>query len=182
MATIAVKPRLTKTPSITIASARLTAPARSLATARRRRKMMRRTIRSKLSSSRRVRSTDRAADVLDQAGALGADRRPHLRRLGDPLDQLLGLIGGEQAPPDLVDQLAVHRLQQRPLDGLALQRPLHRLFDDRAFDHPRHRPLDRLALDRRDDRLLGGDFDRAVDPGRLADAAGPAHAHAQQAR
>ena len=54
MATIAVKLRLTKTPSMTIARARLTAPAWSLATARRRRKKTRRTTRSKLSSRRRA--------------------------------------------------------------------------------------------------------------------------------
>ncbi len=127
-------------------------------------------------------AADGAADVLDQPHPLGADRRPHLGRLGDPLDQLLGLLGGQQPPPDLVDQLAVHRLQQRPLDGVALQRPLHGLFDNRALQDPRHRPLDRLAFDRGNDRLLGGDLDRAVDPGRFGDAAGAADADAEQPR
>ena len=146
------------------------------------RKKTRRTIRSKLSSRRAGQLADRAADVLEQADALGADRGPHLGRLGDPLDQLLGLLAGQQPAPDLVDQLAVHRLEQRPLDRVALQRPLHRLFDDRALQNPRHRPLDRLALDRGDDRLLGRDLDGAVDPGRFADAAGAAHADPEQPR
>ena len=34
---------------------------------------------------------DGAADVPQQADPLGADRGADLRRLGDPLDQLLGL-------------------------------------------------------------------------------------------
>ncbi len=182
MATIAVKPRLTKTPSMTKARARLTAPAWSLATARRRRKKMRPHDPLEAVVEAPGQFADRAADVLEQAGALGADRGPHLRRLGDPLDQLLGLLAGQQPAPDLVDQFAVHRLQQRSLDRLALQRPLHRLLDDRPLQHPRHRPLDRLALDRGDDRLLGGDFDGAVDPGRLADGADPAHADPEQPR
>ncbi len=116
----------------------------------------------------------------EQADALGADRRPHLGRLGDPLDQLLGLLAGEQAAPDLVDQLAVQRLEQRVLDRVALERALHRLFDHRPLQHPGHRPLDRLAFDRGDDRLLGGDLDRLVDPGGAADRAGAADSDAQQ--
>ena len=172
-ATSAVKPRLTKTPSITIARARLTDAGmvgRHAGAAGGRRSGGRSRSKRVVEAARHV--ADRAADVLDQARALGADRGPHLGRLGDPLDQLLRLLAGQQPAPDLVDQLAVHRLEQRPLDRLALKCPLHRLFDDRAFQHPRHRPLDRLALNRGDDRLLGGDFDRAIDPGRVGD--GPA--------
>ncbi len=141
---------------------------------------MRRTIRSKLSSRSRASFADRAADVLEQADPLGADRGPQLGRLGDPLDQLLGLLAGQQPAPDLVDQLAVHRLDHRPLDRVALERPLDRLLDHRALEHAGDRPLDRLALDRADDRLLGGDLDGAVDPGRPADAAGAADADAEQ--
>jgi hypothetical protein len=51
----AVKARLTKTPSISIARARLIAPARSVGSSRGLRKKIRRTIRSKRSSSRRAR-------------------------------------------------------------------------------------------------------------------------------
>ena len=68
------------------------------------------------------------------------------------------------------------------LTALALQRPLDGLLDHRPFEHPGHRPLDRLALDRGDDRLLGGDLDRAVDPGRLGDRAGASHPDPEQAR
>ena len=46
----------------------------------------------------------------------------------------------------------------------AVERALDGLVDHRPFEHPGDRALDRLAFDRGDDRLLGGDFDRLVDP------------------
>ena len=101
---------------------------------------MRRTIRSKLSSRSRASLPIVRPMSLDQADALGADRGPHLGRAGDPLDQLLGLLAGQQPAPDLVDQLAVHRLEHRPLDRVALERPLHRLFDHRASAAPAPSP------------------------------------------
>ena len=125
---------------------------------------------------------DLAADVAEQADALGGDRGAHLGRLGDPLDQLLGLLRGEQAAPDLVDQLRVEGLDQRLLHRGAVERALHGLLDHRPFEHPGDRPLDRLRFDRGDDRLLGRDLDRFVDPGRAPDRPGAAGARAQQPR
>ncbi len=123
---------------------------------------------------------DRVADVLDEADALGADRGAQLGRLGDPLDQALRLVAGQQAPPDLVDHLAVERLDQRLLHRVALQRAAGRFLDQRPLQDPHQGALDRLALDRGDHRLLGGGLDRAVDSRRLADRARSAHAGAEQ--
>ena len=181
-ATNAVKARLTKTPSIAIARPRLTAPARSVGSSRRLAEEDAADDPLEAVVEAPGEAADRAADVLDQAHALGADRGADLGRLGDPLDQLLGLVAGQQPFPDLVDELGVHRLQQRLLDGVALQRALDRLLDDRAFEDPGHRPLDRLALDRGDDRLLGGDLDGAVDSGRFGYRARAPDADPEQAR
>ena len=177
-----MKPRLTKTPSIAIARARLTTPAWSVATgaAAAEEELPGDPLEAVIEAARQL--ADRAADVLEQADALGADRRPDLGRLGDPLDQLLGLLAGQQPLPDLVDQFAVHRLDQSTLDGVALEGSLDRVFDDRPVEDAGHRPLDRFAFDRGDDRLLGGDLDRAVDTGRLGDRARPSDADAEQAR
>ncbi len=122
-----------------------------------------------------------AADVGDQPDPLGGDRGPHLGRLGDPLDQLLGLITRQQPSPDLVDQLAVQRLDHRLLQRLALQGALHRLLHRGTFQDPGQRPLHRLALDRRDDRLLGRGLHGPVDTGGARDRLGSANACAEQA-
>jgi hypothetical protein len=90
-------------------------------------------------------------------------------------------ISGASATPNLVDQLAVERVDQGILDRVALQGVVHRLLDHGAFQHPRDRPFNRLALDRGDHCLLGGSLNRLVDPGRLADVAGAAHTGGEQA-
>ena len=108
------------------------------------------------------------SDVVDQPGALHRDRLTDLGGLGDPLDQLLGLVAGEQPLPDAVDHLAVDHLVERPLHGLALQR----LGD---------RPLGGRALERAQDRGRRGLLERGFEPGRLGDPAGTSCARADKA-
>src|ERR1700679_1402869 len=176
-----VKKRLMIKASIKKARPRLMIPAWLVGSGRRRRKKIRRTTRSKgLWSPRDF--GDLPADVAEQADALRGLRLAHLGRVGDPLDQLLGLLRGEEATPDLVDQLAVEGLDQCLLDRGTVQRALHGLVDHRAFEHPGERPLHRLAFERGDDRLLGGDFDRFVDPGRAPDRPGATGPGPQQSR
>jgi hypothetical protein len=112
---------------------------------------------------------DLAAEVTDQAHAMGGDRRPDLRRLGDPLDRLLDLVGGEQPVPDAVDQLGVEHLKRRALDRGAGERPAERLLGLLALEHPEDRALDRRTLQRPDDRLLGGSLGDLVEPGGAGD-------------
>src|SRR3954471_22959295 len=95
-----------------------------------------------------------AAEIIEQAIALRSDRLSDLGRLGDPLDQLLRLVAGQQAFPEPVDHLAVERLGERALDRRAGQGLLYCLFDDRPLEHAGDRALGRLALDRPDYRLL----------------------------
>ncbi len=61
-----------------------------------------RATRSSRSSSPSVRRLIWRPMSRDQAEALLRDRRPHLGRLGDPLDQHLRLVGGEDLLPDPV--------------------------------------------------------------------------------
>ena len=52
---------------------------------------------------------DLAAEVGDQADALGGERHADLRCLGDPLDEHLRLVAGEDVLPDAIGDLAVDR-------------------------------------------------------------------------
>ena len=170
------------TTSMPIARARLiSAGVAGGLDARRLRKMIRRANRSTVLSTRWAKRATWRPMSETRPDALRRDRGADLGSLGDPLDELLRLIAGQQPAPDLVDQLAVERLDQGLLHRLALQGSLDRLLDGGALQDPAQRPLDRLALQRGDDRLLGGDLDRAVDAGGPGDALGPAHAGAEQA-
>ena len=86
-------------PSSSIARLRVMRPTLFVGS-RRGRPIRRRKMRSRPSSRRMAMSSHLAADVAQQADALRGDRRPDLGRLGDPLDQLLGLVGGQQPLPD----------------------------------------------------------------------------------
>ncbi len=174
------KARLTISTSRPKARPRVSAPARSVGSLRGLRNvdLARHPLDAAVEPPRGV--ADRVADVLDEADALGADRGPQLGRLGDPLDQPLRLLAGQQPPPDLVDHLAVQRVDHGPLHRLALQRPVHGLLDQRPLQDPHQGALDRLAFDRRDHRLLGGGLDGPVDAGRPADRARSPHPGAEQ--
>ena len=98
---------------------------------------------------------DLATQVTDQPDALRRDRRPNLGRLGDPLDQLLDLVGSEQPIPGMVDELGIERPCCGPFDRRAGERPLERLLGRFGLEHAEDRALDRRALERPHDRLLG---------------------------
>ena len=125
---------------------------------------------------------DLTAEVLDQPDALGGDRVADLGGIGDPLDQLLHLVAREQLVPDLVDQLRVDGVGERPLELRAGEHATDRALGRRALEHPDQRALDRLALERADDRLLGRHLDRVVDPGGFRDRSRTAGATAQEPR
>ena len=141
----------------------------------------RRTKRSR-PTSRRSATGGSGGRCRDQADALRGDRLADLGRLGDPLDQLLGLVGGEQPIPGVVDQLGVERLDRGALDRRAREGALERLLGGVGLEHADDRALDRRALERPDDRLLGRDLDRVVDPGRRGDPLAGARADAEQPR
>ena len=123
---------------------------------------------------------DLAPDVAQQADALRGDRGPELGRLGDPLDQLLRLVGVQQVIPDLIDELGVEHLHHGALHRGAGQGSLQRVLRRLTLEHTDDRPLDGGALERAHDRLLGGALDRVVDPGRRRHPLGAAGADAEQ--
>src|ERR1044072_4888722 len=65
------------------------------------------------------------------------------------LDRPVRLLAGKQPTPDLVNHLAVDRLDQRALDRLALQRAVDRLLDQRSLQDADEGALHGLAFDRR---------------------------------
>ena len=105
-----------------------------------------------------------AADVVQQPDALRRDRSAHLGCGGDPFDQFLRLVGGEQPIPHVIDQLRIEDLDRSALGRRARERPLERLLRRIGFEHANDRALDRGALERAHDRLLGRALDRIVDP------------------
>ena len=134
----------------------------------------RRTTRSRTRSNRSAIWRTRRPMSLRNPTPCGGDRRAQLRRLGDPLDQLLHLVGGEQPIPDAVDELGVEDLHRRALDRRARERALERVLGRVGLEHADDRPLDRRALERAHDGLFGRSLDRLIDPGRRGEAvAGP---------
>ena len=75
-----------------------------------------------------------AADVLEQADALRGDRRSDLGRLGDALDQLLGLLALQHLGPYALGGRASQDLVGRLLGGVALEGAVERAL--RRAVHP----------------------------------------------
>ena len=123
-----------------------------------------------------------AAEVLDQADALGRHRRPHLGRLGDPLDQPLRLVARQEPGPQVVELLAVERPGQRLLDGGLSQRPRQRLLELRPLQDPHQRPLHGGALGGAHQRLLDRRLGGAIQAGQAGDLACAPRARSEQAR
>ena len=124
---------------------------------------------------------DLAAEVGDQPDALRGERHADLRRLGDPLDQHLRLVAGEDVLPDAIGDLAVDRPPDRLLEPLLVERVLDGVGEPAVLDQAGDRPLDGGALEGADDRLLDRDLDRPIDPGRTGDPADAAGAPLEEA-
>ena len=82
----------------------------------------------------RRRTRDLAAEVGDQSDALRGDRDPDLGRLGDPLDEHLRLVAGEDVLPDAVGDLAVDRPADRLLEPLLVERVLDGVGEPAVVD------------------------------------------------
>ena len=126
--------------------------------------------------------TKLAAQVLDQARALGGNRRPNLGRLCDPLDQALGLVARQEPGPEVVELLAVQRPCQSLLDGRLSERSGHRLLELRPFQDPDEGALHGGTLGRPHDRLLDCRLSGAIEAGEAGDLARSTRAGSDQAR
>src|SRR5262249_56231017 len=76
------------------------------------------------------------AQILEQADPLAGDRGADLRRLRNPLDQLLGLVALEDLVPDAVRCIGLEQPLGRPSRGVAVERPLHTALSPPAQPNP----------------------------------------------
>ena len=96
------------------------------------------------------------ADVGDQPGALGCDRGPYLRCLGDALDQHLHLAAREHLVPGLLGGLGLEHLLDDPGHLLAVEPGRLDVAGHRALDRPANGGAAQSTHDRLLDRLVQG--------------------------
>ena len=158
----------------------MTAPARSVGSARRLRKKIRRATRSTAPSRRRVLSPIvwPTSSIRPTLWALIAARISGASAIRST-SRCASSLASSRRQTSSTSSLSRASIRARFTASLS-SAPFIASSTSGALEHPRERPFHRLALDRGDHRLLGRGLDRSVDSGRLADGARAAHPRAEQ--